>query len=99
MKVRTPNDMAMMVRDARAGSGLSQARLAERIGVSRAWVVKLEKGQPRIELGLVLRALEGVGLVMTVGVDTSAPPGRRGGPPGPRLPQDWRTSDWDWDWN
>ena len=40
---------------------LSQAGLAERLGVERKWVLKLEAGNPKAELGLVLQALQYLG--------------------------------------
>ena len=40
---------------------LSQAALAERLGVERKWVLKLEAGNPKAELGLVLQALQYLG--------------------------------------
>lgn len=36
--------------------------LAKRIGVSRQWVIEVEHGHPRAELGLVLRALDALGI-------------------------------------
>jgi HTH-type transcriptional regulator/antitoxin HipB len=41
---------------------LDQATLAKRIGVSRQWVIAIEQGRSRAELGLVLRALDAVGI-------------------------------------
>lgn len=45
------------MREQRQKAGLDQASLAKRIGVSRQWVVEVEGGKPRAEIGLVLRAL------------------------------------------
>ncbi len=45
------------MREQRQKAGLDQASLARRIGVSRQWVVEVEGGKPRAEIGLVLRAL------------------------------------------
>jgi transcriptional regulator with XRE-family HTH domain len=66
MKIRTPRDVAIVVREARLTQHLSQADLAEQVNVSRAWVIKLEQGRERLELGLVLKAMDAVGLVMNV---------------------------------
>lgn len=38
--------------------GLTQIQLAEQVGVSRDWIIRLEQGRSKIELGLVLRALK-----------------------------------------
>jgi HTH-type transcriptional regulator / antitoxin HipB len=46
--------------------GLSQAQLAERIGVSRKWVSEFERGKATAELGLVLRLLESLDLQVTI---------------------------------
>ncbi len=46
--------------------GLSQAQLAERIGVSRKWVSEFERGKATAELGLVLRLLENLDLQVTI---------------------------------
>ena len=44
-------------------------RLAEpcRVGVSRQWVSGVERGKPRAEVGLILRALRALGLDLSVG--------------------------------
>lgn len=45
---------------------LSQAQLAERVGVSRKWLSEFERGKSTAELGLVLRLLESLDLQVTV---------------------------------
>lgn len=51
------------VRAARKRRGLTQAELSARAGVSRQWLVRLERGEsPRAELGLVLAVLGHLGL-------------------------------------
>ena len=65
MKVRSPRDVAIAVREARM-TQRTQADLAVRLDVSRAWIIKLEQGRERLELGLVLEALDELGLVMSV---------------------------------
>lgn len=57
MFIRTPQDIGALLRESRKKAGLGQAELARRIGVSRQWVVEVERGKPRAEIGLVLRAL------------------------------------------
>jgi HTH-type transcriptional regulator/antitoxin HipB len=58
MRVRTPKDVGALIRQRRHELGLSQIQLAERAGVSRQWVVDVERGKARAEIGLVLRALD-----------------------------------------
>lgn len=62
MEVHTVSDLGAAVRGARIAHGMTQADLAERLSVSRRWVVRLEQGNPRLEVQLVLDALAAVGL-------------------------------------
>jgi y4mF family transcriptional regulator len=62
MLIRTPNDLGAVIRDRRKQLGLGQADLALRIGVSRQWVIGVERGRARAELALVLRALDELGV-------------------------------------
>lgn len=41
--------------------------MARRIGVSRQWLVEVERGKPRAEIGWVLRALNVLGIPLQVG--------------------------------
>ena len=66
MKVRTPLDLGLAIRDQRRKLGLSQAELARKVGVGRQWVVAMEHGKPRAELGLVLRTLSALDLRLTI---------------------------------
>lgn len=58
MQVKTSNDIGALVRDRRAQLALSQEELASRVGVSRLWIVQLEKGKQTAQIGLVLRTLK-----------------------------------------
>jgi transcriptional regulator with XRE-family HTH domain len=63
------------MRARRLGLGLTQAAVAERVGVGRRWMIDLEAGRPGLEVGLVLRvvALLGLELVLAdVGTDLDA---------------------------
>jgi HTH-type transcriptional regulator/antitoxin HipB len=62
MLIRTPADLGAVVRDRRKRLGLDQAELAARIGVSRQWVIGVEHGRSRAEIGLVLRVLDDLGI-------------------------------------
>ncbi|MGZ8363007.1 MAG: helix-turn-helix transcriptional regulator [Caulobacteraceae bacterium] len=57
------------MRERRVDLGLGQAELAQQVGVSRQWIVALERGHRRAELGLVLRVLDllGAGLDWRLG--------------------------------
>jgi y4mF family transcriptional regulator len=62
MLIRTPADLGAVIRDRRKQLALGQAALAEKIGASRQWVVGIERGHSRAELGLVLRTLDALGI-------------------------------------
>lgn len=62
MLTRTPADLGAVIRDRRKHLQRNQASLANEIGVSRQWLIELEHGHPRAELGLVLRVLDALGI-------------------------------------
>jgi HTH-type transcriptional regulator/antitoxin HipB len=66
------------IRLKRQEKGLSQSAFAAQIGVERKWVIRLESGNPKAELGLVLRALDALDLRASLGDDNS-PSSRRDG--------------------
>ena len=66
MQIRTPLDFGLIIRDRRRELKLSQTELARKAGVGRQWVVAIERGKPRAELGLVLRTSSALGLRLTV---------------------------------
>jgi HTH-type transcriptional regulator/antitoxin HipB len=73
MLIRTPTDLGAVIRDRRRRRGLNQEALAQKLGVSRQWVVEVEKGKPRAEVGLVLRALAALGVALSLATtDTAA---------------------------
>ena len=47
----------MLIRSIRRSQNLSQEQLAQRLDVSRAWIVQIEQGKPSVRLDLVLRVL------------------------------------------
>jgi HTH-type transcriptional regulator/antitoxin HipB len=62
MLIRTPADLGAIIRDRRKTLGLDQAELASRVEVSRQWIISVEQGKSRAELGLVLRTLDVLGV-------------------------------------
>jgi HTH-type transcriptional regulator / antitoxin HipB len=66
MNVRTARDVAAVIRYERRRQGLTQAQLAEQVGVTRAWVNGIERGKAAAELALVLRTFTALGLVADV---------------------------------
>lgn len=76
--LHTAADLGLSIRLRRKALGWDQAMLARQIGVTRQWVIDIEKGKPRAELELALRALRVLGLSLTVetkptGLTPSAP--------------------------
>ncbi len=69
MIVRTPADLCAAIRDRRKQLKLDQSTFAKQIGVSRQWVIEIERGHPRAELGLVLRALNALNIRLDAAVD------------------------------
>lgn len=68
MLIRTPADLGAVIRERRKALKLGQAELASRIGTSRQWIIAVEQGRSRAELGLVLRALDALGVRLDFGV-------------------------------
>jgi HTH-type transcriptional regulator/antitoxin HipB len=64
MRIRTPVDLGALIRDRRIKLGLDQAALAKKVGVSRQWIVEVEKGKPRAEIGLLLRTIDALGILL-----------------------------------
>jgi HTH-type transcriptional regulator / antitoxin HipB len=60
--MRNPEQLARCIRLKRLEKGLSQKELAVQLGVERKWVIHLEAGNPKAELGLVLKALDALSL-------------------------------------
>ena len=77
MQIRTAKDIGALIRDQRKKQKLDQAKLAEKVGVNRRWVLEIERGKPRAEIGLVLKTLDALGLTLSVEGDAGAR--RRGG--------------------
>lgn len=64
MQVRTPTDVAALVRGRRRELGWTQDVLAERSGASPRWIVALEAGKASARTGMVLSVLSALGLVL-----------------------------------
>src|SRR5438876_12446114 len=64
MRIRTPADLGALIRDRRTKLGLDQRSLAQKVGVSRQWIVEVEKGKPRAEIGLLLRTMHALGILL-----------------------------------
>lgn len=72
MRIHTPADLGLTIRERRKQLRLAQQTLADRVGVSRQWIVEVEAGKPRAEIGLVLRTLRELGLGLDVSTDVNS---------------------------
>jgi transcriptional regulator with XRE-family HTH domain len=76
LSLQTPEHLGAAIRLRRKEKGLTQRRLAELLGAERKWVINLESGNSKAEVGLVLRALAALNLHASL-VDAERP-GTRG---------------------
>ena len=71
MLIRAASDFGALVAERREASGLTQIELAQRAGVTREWLVRLESGKPTVTVHRLLRVLRELGLEVDVrGTDT-----------------------------
>jgi HTH-type transcriptional regulator/antitoxin HipB len=63
--IRSAADVGAIIRERRHKLRLDQRALAKRVGVSRQWIVDIEKGKPRAGIELVLRTLTALGVSLT----------------------------------
>lgn len=75
-RIRTSADLGIVIRERRRQLGLDQRTLASRAGVSRQWLIAVEKGKPGAEVGLLLRTLKVLGL--NLHVETGGTPTQNG---------------------
>lgn len=69
MRVRTATDLGAFIRERRVQLGMDQSDLAEKAGTSRKWIVEVEQGKPRAEIGLILRTLKALGVSFDLAAD------------------------------
>jgi HTH-type transcriptional regulator/antitoxin HipB len=60
--LRTVEQLGAAIRLRRQEKGLTQSELAKQLGAERKWVIKLEGGNSKAEIGLVLRAVDALNL-------------------------------------
>jgi HTH-type transcriptional regulator / antitoxin HipB len=70
--LRTAEQLGATIRLKRKEKGLTQSGLAKLLGAERKWVINLESGNSKAEIGLVLRALEALNLRASL-IDTETP--------------------------
>ena len=67
MKVQSPQDLGILVREERKKQGWTQAELADRVGVKPLWISAFERGKTTAQIGLVFRTIKALGLNLSVG--------------------------------
>jgi y4mF family transcriptional regulator len=71
MQIRTPTELGALIRDYRTRLRLDQKSLAEKVDVSRQWIVDVEKGKSGAPIGLVLRTLRVLGIAIDAATEGS----------------------------
>jgi len=74
MRVGTPSELGALIRDYRKRRRLDQKSLAATVGVSRQWIIEVEKGKAGAPLGLVLRTLGALGIALDAHPETPPSP-------------------------
>jgi HTH-type transcriptional regulator/antitoxin HipB len=87
MQIQTPADLGFTIRDRRKQMGLAQQTLADRVGVSRQWIVEVEAGKSRAEIGLILRTLRELGIRLDAKSESPAGSSKRSSQMAPNLDQ------------
>lgn len=77
MIIRTPAELGATIKDRRRKLQLRQQQLAEQVGVSRQWLIEVEKGKPGAEIGLIFRTLAALDLTLRASDDL--PPAKKSG--------------------
>ncbi len=73
MLVEHPFDVALTVRARRRSLKLSQAQLAQALGVGRDWVVRFERGHGSADFALVMRALKTLAVPVSLSIAGDPP--------------------------
>ena len=60
------DDLGRAIRDARLKVGFTQQQLAERAGISLAWLARVESGHRKAEIEYVMRTLAALGLSLAL---------------------------------
>ena len=66
MRIRTRKELGQLIRESRKRRRLTQAELAEVVGVNRRWVVQVEQAKTSADLRTLLRALRALGIEMHI---------------------------------
>lgn len=80
--IHTAKDLGLAIRSRRRALGWDQATLAKQVGVTRQWVIDIEKGKPRAELALAMRAIRVLGLSLNLEAASGSAASRSESDPG-----------------
>ncbi|WP_135212127.1 helix-turn-helix domain-containing protein [Vitreimonas flagellata] len=72
IRITRPSDIGAVLRAWRDDHRMSQVDLAKKLGVSQRWVSHVENGKPTLQLGLVLRVLNELGIDLFAGATRGA---------------------------
>ena len=67
MKVPSPKELGIFVRERRREHGWTQLELASRVGVQPLWISQFERGKATAQIGLVMRTLKALNAALSVG--------------------------------
>ena len=68
-KVESAVDVGALIRQARQAAAMTQQQLADRVGTTRQWVIRLEQGRHSTAMNTALVALSEMGLEMVAQLD------------------------------
>jgi transcriptional regulator with XRE-family HTH domain len=71
--VHNPRDIGRAIAGVRAERGLTQAQLAEELGIDRAYLARLESGADQLVLERAILALRRMGATVTVSLPDEDP--------------------------
>lgn len=74
--VESAVDIGALVRQERRAAAMTQQQLADRVGTTRQWVIRLEQGRHGTAMSTALVALEELGLEMVAQLDLPPHGGR-----------------------
>lgn len=69
--VRSPADVGRAIAGVRGARGLTQVELAERVGIDRGYLARLEAGASPLVLERSIRALRRMGATVTIALPDS----------------------------
>ncbi|HSS43068.1 MAG TPA: helix-turn-helix transcriptional regulator [Solirubrobacterales bacterium] len=73
--VHNPGDIGRAIAGVRAERGLTQAQLAEELGIDRAYLARLESDPDQLVLERAILALRRMGATVTVSLPSEKPDG------------------------